>query len=207
MGLAVPAETCGRLVWFLGELLRWNRRINLTAITDPAEGIEKHLVDSLIPLPLLRGDETVLDIGSGGGFPGIPLKIASPGLKIRSIDAVRKKVDFQRHVVRRLALKGFEPVHGRIEEWAEKEGWNGAFGVVISRAFASLVDFGRGSLPFLAPGGRILAMKGPGGGKELAERLADLTQAGLVCTDIRYVTLPVSGAVRTLISLQRIGER
>lgn len=207
MGFLITGEGCERLVWFLQEMGHWNRHINLTAITDPVEGVEKHLIDSLTLLPMLRGDETLLDIGSGGGFPGIPLKIALPELEILSIDAVRKKVDFQVHVARRLALKGFEARHGRAEEMGRRKEWAGGFEVITSRAFATLVDFARVALPFFAPGGRLLAMKGSSGERELTDSLPELTRMGLVSTDIQHVFLPVSGAARTLISLQRIGDR
>ena len=204
MGIAVPEEAYAPLLWFLEELGRWNRRINLTAITDPEEGVEKHLVDSLTLLPLLRGDETVLDVGSGGGFPGLPLKIVYPQLKICSIDAIRKKIEFQQHVVRKLALKGFDPIHGRIEERVKDNEWAGAFEIVTARAFASLVDLVRLALPALAPGGRILAMKGSGGERELKEALPDLSEMGVICTEVRRLILPISGAGRTLFTLERI---
>lgn len=204
MEISVSEEKRERLVWFLQELWHWNRRINLTAITDPAEGVEKHLVDSLTLLTLVQGRETLLDIGSGGGFPGIPLKIVAPELKVRSLDAVRKKIDFQLHVKRRLALKGFEPVHGRAEVWAKREGWVGCFDVVTSRAFASLVAFGHLAFPFLAPGGRILALKGALGEKELQEQESALRAIGLVSVGTRRLVLPVSGAARTIVALTRV---
>ena len=100
----LQAEVC-----FLNELIRWNKTYNLTSITDPDVAIEKHLVDSLTLLPYLGAAETVLDIGSGGGFPGIPLQIARPDLRITSVDAVAKKIAFQRHAARRTRVARATP--------------------------------------------------------------------------------------------------
>lgn len=201
--LEVPAVASEPLLRLLNELLRWNRTHNLTAITDPAEGVEKHLVDSLTLLPLLEGGERLLDLGSGGGFPGLPLKVARPDLRVVSVDAVAKKIAFQRHAVRLLGLCGFEPLHERAEALPRRPGFAGGFDVVVSRAFTALDAFARLALPCLAPEGRIIAMKGAEGEAELAQAQPALAALGLACTDLRRLTLPASGAGRTLIVLRR----
>lgn len=202
LGLHVECGKHTFLLRFLEELLRWNRSINLTAVRDYEEGIEKHLIDSLTPLPLLKGDESLLDLGSGGGLPGVPLKIARPELKVASVETVGKKASFQRHAVRALGLGGFEVVQGRAETLAEGKMASG-FEVVISRAFASLHDFLTLALPCLAVGGRIVAMKGPEGKRELAASEGFLRELGLECRELRDLKLPFSGAERTLIVLTR----
>lgn len=199
----MPADGLDRLLWFLDELLRWNRRVNLTAITDPVAGIEKHLVDSLTLLPLLSGQERLLDLGSGGGFPGIPLKIVLPRLRVLSVDAVQKKIAFQRHAIRQLGLEGFEARQGRAEQLPQMQGCGAAFDVVVSRAFTSLSAFAALALPCLSAGGRIVAMKGPEGERERTAAGSQLEEMGLVCTEVRHLQLPDSGAERTLIVLQR----
>lgn len=204
LSLEVAADTSEKLLRLLAELLRWNRTHNLTAITDPVEGIEKHLVDSLSLLPLLNGDERMLDVGSGGGFPGLPLKIACPGLFVVSVDSVAKKINFQRHAARLLGLRGFEPLHARAESLPERPGYAGSFDVVVSRAFASLPVFAALALPLLQSEGRILAMKGAEGERELAEAKSELAALGLVCTELRQLRLPASGALRSLLVLQRL---
>jgi 16S rRNA (guanine527-N7)-methyltransferase len=204
LDIHLPGDTLGVLLRFLSELRRWNRRFNLTAITAPEEAIEKHLVDSLTLMPLLRGDEAVLDIGSGAGLPGIPLKIAIPGLKVRSVDAVGKKIDFQRHIIRLLKLEGIEARQGRIEALEGMSEFSGGSDVVVSRAFSSLSAFARQALPFLAGGGRIVAMKGPGGEEELELAGPELKRLGLCCLETRRIRLPASGVKRILIVLQRV---
>lgn len=203
LDLDVRPEAQTLLLRFLEELLHWNRSINLTAVRDFEEGIEKHLVDSLTPLPLLTGKERLLDMGSGGGLPGIPLKIARPDLGVVSVETVGKKATFQRHAIRTLGLEGIEVRQVRAEN-LPAEGLSGKFDFVISRAFASLHDFASLALPCLAPGGRLLAMKGPEGEGELTSSTTPLADLGLECTELRRLRLPVSGAARTLIVLTRV---
>ncbi len=203
LALEVEAPARDRLIIFLEELLRWNRRINLTAITDPVEAVEKHLVDSLALLPLLRGDERMLDLGSGGGFPGLPCKLARPGLQITSVDAVQKKITFQRHAARLLGLEGFVALHCRAEELPVRLGDSCRFDVVVSRAFTSLPGFVALALPCLAPAGRIIAMKGAEGEAELEAAATDLQRLGVGCSELRRLVLPCSGARRTLLVFKR----
>lgn len=205
IGVALADEQQRQLLWFLDELLRWNRRVNLTAITARDEALEKHLVDSLTLLPLLGGTRRLLDLGSGGGFPAIPLKIALPELGVVSVDAVQKKIAFQRHAARHLAFDGFEALHLRAESLAEMEGYSASFDAVVSRAFTSLPAFASLALPCLASGGRIVAMKGADGEQELEAALPDLKRLGLACSEVRTLRLPTSQAQRSLIVLSRTG--
>jgi 16S rRNA (guanine527-N7)-methyltransferase len=202
-GIILSAAVCARLLVYLDELLRWNARINLTAITDRDEAVEKHLVDALTLLPLFAGNERLLDLGSGGGLPGIPLKIVQPGIDLLSVDAVAKKILFQRQVARLLQLSGFEAWHGRAEEIPKRRGGGGAFDVVVSRAFTSLEGFARLALPCLRPGGRLIAMKGLEGERELTEATVLLQGLGLTQAETLTLQLPRSRAVRTLIVLKK----
>ena len=195
------------LLRYLDELLHWNRSINLTAVNDPQEALEKHLVDSLTPLPLLTGREKLLDLGSGGGLPGIPLKIVSKGLRVVSVEAVGKKAAFQRHVVRLLELADFEVRQQRAEDPRLRDALAHSFDIIISRAFTSLSGFAGLAVPFLAPGGKIVAMKGPEGERELDSAQNDLAQMSLECLEVRRLTLPVSGARRLLIVLGEVMRR
>lgn len=152
---------------YLKELLKWNQKINLTAIRTEKGIVLRHFLDSLSVYPCLPRASTLLDIGSGAGFPGIPLKMVEPSLEITLIDSVRKKVDFQRHIIRKLGLKGIETIHGRVQERAILEALEGQFDVVMSRAFSDLRSFLALSFPFLKKGGIVLAMKGRVDRKEI----------------------------------------
>lgn len=142
------------------ELLKWARKINITTITDPAEVASKHFLDSMAAVHLTAPGGTLLDIGSGGGFPGIPLKVLLPGLRVTLIDASRKKVHFLKHIIRTLNLGDIEAIHTRAEELAAIPGNAKKFDVITSRALSSLESFIRLALPLLAESGRIIALKG-----------------------------------------------
>ena len=145
---------------YLMELLKWNQKINLTSIRSEKGIVLKHFLDSLSVYPLLPKNSSILDIGSGAGFPGIPLKIIQPTLEISLIDSVRKKVDFQRHVIRGLGLKGIETIHGRVQDKGILQSLEGQFDIILSRAFSDLRTLLILSFPFLKEGGRVVAMKG-----------------------------------------------
>lgn len=202
-GLALDMETTKKLVLFLTELLRWNRQINLTSITDPNEATEKHLIDSLLLLPFLGGAKSLLDMGSGAGLPGIPLQIARPGLAICSVDSVGKKISFQRHIKRKLMLAGLTPLHCRLECLQDRLSPGQRFDVVTARAFAALDLIVPLAVPWLSSGGKILAMKGPEGESELpaAEKLC--LQAGVSIESVHKYRLPFSGAERQVFVLSK----
>lgn len=146
---------------YLSELKVWNRKINLTAIETDEGIVTKHFLDSLTPHRYLRGVARLLDIGAGGGFPGLPLKIADPSLEVALIDSVEKKVHFMRHIIRKLGLKGASAIAGRAEDPVLIGKHRGSFDGVISRAFTELKGFLTLAEPYLAPGGMVVAMKGP----------------------------------------------
>ena len=142
------------------ELIRWNQKINLTAITDPLEVAVKHFLDSLPAVRFMPPNATLLDIGSGGGFPGLPLKILKPSLSITLIDASRKKVTFLKHIIRTLTLDNIEALHLRAEELAADARYVNRFDVIISRAFSALDHCFKLAVPLLAEGGSVIAFKG-----------------------------------------------
>jgi len=149
------------------ELVLWNRAKNLSSITDPFEVAVKHFVDALAAVPHIPQTASVLDIGSGGGFPGMVLKIMRPDSRILLIDAVRKKVNFLKHVIRKLEVPKIEARHVRAEDLAGEV----RFDVVICRAFSALDLFFVKAIPLLEEEGFALAMKGKADEKEI--RAAD----------------------------------
>ena len=158
---------------YLRELLKWNQKINLTTIRTEKGIVLKHFLDSLSLFPYLPNSFFLLDIGSGAGFPGIPLKIIQPRLEITLIDSVRKKVDFQRHAIRLLGLKGIEAIHGRVQDKEILQSMGDRFDTVVSRAFSDLQTLLILSYPFLKKGGILLAMKGEGPHEEIASSLKE----------------------------------
>lgn len=142
------------------ELLKWNAVTNLTAITRPEDIARHHFLDSLAPVRLIAPGSELLDVGSGGGFPGIPLHVVIDGLRTTLIDASRKKVSFLRHVLRAMALPGIEALHIRIEEIARNSAAPRSYDVITSRAVSALSPFIRAAWPLLRPKGRVIALKG-----------------------------------------------
>ena len=175
---------------YLRELIEWNRKINLTAIRDAKGIVTRHFLDSLAVNGFLHGARSLLDIGSGAGFPGIPLKIVRPSLNVVLLDGVGKKVAFMRNVVRSLGLKGIKAVHGRAEDCSVIAQRREAFDVVVSRAFARLSDFLTVADPYTKEGGLIIAVKGPKGGDELEEGTA--APHHLRLEKVEEITVPFS---------------
>ena len=200
--IEITHESLVPLELLVDELLHWTKRRNLTAITDRDEVLEKHLVDSLTLLPFARQASRLLDIGSGAGFPALPLKIVCPALEVVSVDAVGKKIDFQKHVARKLGLPSFTGLHVRIQDLQGEADYRAGFDLVTARALTSLEDLVAMAEPFLAPGGRLVAMKGPEGEQEYSASRSRLYDSGWSLALHRLV-LPRSGAQRCLIELAR----
>ncbi|MDH3998849.1 MAG: 16S rRNA (guanine(527)-N(7))-methyltransferase RsmG, partial [Desulfuromonadales bacterium] len=133
LAVEISAESLSQLERLTDELLRWNQRHNLTAITERVEVLEKHLFDSLTLLPFIGGNDTLLDIGSGAGFPALPLKIVCQQLEVVSVDAVSKKIAFQKHIARSLGLSGFTALHERIEKLTLNPDYCEHFSLVTAR--------------------------------------------------------------------------
>jgi 16S rRNA (guanine527-N7)-methyltransferase len=153
--LALDGDAVARLAQYVALLEKWNRVYNLTAVRDPRQMVLRHILDSLAVHPYLTAG-CLLDVGCGAGLPGIPLAIASPALAVTLLDSNAKKIRFVRQVVAELALDNAEAVQARMQEYQPGR----AFDMVISRAVASLDELYRQSAHLLAPGGRMLFMKG-----------------------------------------------
>ncbi|NEV61434.1 16S rRNA (guanine(527)-N(7))-methyltransferase RsmG [Thiorhodococcus minor] len=155
LGLALTPDRQAALLRYLGMLARWNRAYNLTAVRDPFEMVAKHLLDSLAIQPCLFGD-TVLDIGTGAGLPGIPLAILNPARRFCLLDSNGKKVRFVRQAVLELGLANVEPTQSRMETYRPQ----GKFSTIVSRAVAADAILRAPTAQWLARPGRLLLMKG-----------------------------------------------
>ena len=201
--LQLSDEIIQKELVFLDELLRWNQRINLTSITDRAEAIEKHLIDSLLLLPYVQNSSKIMDLGSGGGLPGIPLAIAISSLQVVSIDSVGKKINFQKHLKRLLHLENLQVVQSRAENLDQIPLAEGGYDLVVARAFTSLETLLNYAAPWLKPGGRVIAMKGPGGNSELSSAETAVKQSGFTNSEVFSYQLPFSHAERQLLILKK----
>ncbi|MES2250153.1 MAG: 16S rRNA (guanine(527)-N(7))-methyltransferase RsmG [Pseudomonadota bacterium] len=192
LGVAL-SDTQGEQLLAYGTLmLKWNKVYNLTAVRDPAGVMTHHLRDSLAAVaPLQRewaGKGRLLDVGSGGGLPGVVIAIMRPDIEVSCLDAVAKKAAFVQQVAAELELPNLRGLHARVESLA------GSYEVISSRAFASLPDFFNGSVHLLAPGGVWLAMKG----KMPTDELAALP-AGVAVFHVEQLTVPGLDAERCIV--------
>ena len=205
-GIEVTTNQMAQLIRFAEFLREWNKKINLTAITDPEEIAIKHFIDSMALLPFLPPEtETLLDIGSGGGFPGLVLAIFRPDLQITSIDAVRKKISFQQHIIRTLSLKRVQAFHTRAESLARtnRSSIADSYNVIVSRALGSLELFVGLGLPLLAPGGTMIAYKGRSIDDEQDEFASCIVKSIPLSIDTRTYCLPKYGDRRSLVFINR----
>lgn len=190
MGLVLPESAQQQLLAFSDLLLKWNKTYNLTALRDPAQVVSHHLLDSLVVLPYVT-EAALLDVGSGGGLPGIPLAIARPALSVRMVDTVQKKTTFLQQAAIQLGLKNVAVDHARVENL------QGQYAQISSRAFAELKLFVDLTRHLLAPDGRWLAMKGVRPDDEIAALPADV-----VVEQIIPLHVPGLDAERHLIILK-----
>ena len=201
-GINLSERTVEAFDLYLWELLKWNEKMNLTAIRSEKGIVLKHFLDSLSVFPLLLKISSLLDIGSGAGFPGIPLKMIQPSLEVTLIDSEQKKVDFQRHIIRTLVLKGIEAIHGRIQDKQILQTLGGRSDAIIARAFSDLDTLLLLSFPFLKKGGILLAMKGEGAGEEL-KRLPLSTRNRYRWIKTATFSLPYSSFKRSILLFEK----
>jgi 16S rRNA (guanine527-N7)-methyltransferase len=159
-GLHVSIQQAELFASHASELLIWNRKMNLTSITDPVEIAVKHFLDSIAAVRIIEPGRSILDIGSGGGFPGIPLKIMLPSNRVCLIDASRKKVAFLNHLIRTMKLQKISAHHVRAENLLQDLEFKNGFDVILCRALTTLKNFVEMAYPLLSKEGFLLAYKG-----------------------------------------------
>lgn len=193
LGVSVGEDVGPRLERLMAELLKWNAKVNLTAITAPEEVLEKHFLDSLAVLPEVTGAASLLDLGAGAGFPGLPLKLVLPTMGVTLVDAVGKKVAFIKAAAASLGLTGVRGLHARAEGKPKVEGIPRAQ-VLIARAFMDLPDWLALAPAYVEEGGRVVAMLGKA--QTDAELKARASERNLRVVSARAYRLPFSGAER-----------
>lgn len=196
LGIELAPAQVGQLLAYLALLAHWNTVHNLTAVRDPAQMVPRHLLDSLAVLPWVQGD-TLCDLGSGAGLPGIPLAIAAPRRRTWLVESTGKKARFLELVARELGLANVQVVAERAESARVPQ----RVDTVTARALAALPEIVRYAGRWLAPGGRLLALKGPG----YAEELAGLP-AGWEVEATPRLTVPGLDADRFLVVVKRAGS-
>ena len=208
LGLDVGAVQERQLRRYLDELLAWNRRVNLTAVTRPEDVERVHFLDSLtvataIPEPLRAGCRLV-DVGTGAGFPGVPLKVVFPEIELTLVESVAKKTAFLHHLVDALDLKGVHILTGRAETLARDPSLRGHFDVAVSRAVGSLRVLAELVLPFCRIGGRAVLSKKGDISQEMAEAAPALEKLGGEVIELRAVPEEVLEGQRALVVVEKV---
>lgn len=208
LGIKLDGDKENKFKLYKELLLEWNKKINITSIVDHEEIDIKHFIDSITPLMtgLIKDNIKMIDIGSGGGFPGLPLKIINENMEVLLLDSLRKRIKFLEHVINNLELRGIIPIHGRAEELSRNKRYREKYDIAISRAVASLNTLCEYCLPFVKIGGSFISMKGPDVEEELKEAKIAIQILGGQIEDVKLTELPLSDISHSLIIIKKIRE-
>lgn len=191
---------------YMNLLLEWNKKINLTAIIEVEEIILKHFIDSLTINKYIGENKTLVDVGTGAGFPGIPLKIYRPDLKVTLVDSLNKRINFLNEVISKLDLKDINTVHNRIEDFGKDKKYRESFDYVTARAVANLTTLSEYLIPISKVNGKCICMKGNDIEEEVNSSKNAINLLGGKINKIDYFELPNSNISRNIIVIDKIKE-
>ena len=203
LGVRFSVEQIEQFYKYMNLLIEWNEKMNLTAITEPKEIILKHFIDSLTILKYIDDNSKLVDVGTGAGFPGVPLSIMNPTLKITLVDSLNKRLIFLKEVVKELNLKNIEIVHARAEEFGQNKNYREKFDIATSRAVANLVTLSEYLVPLVKIGGKIISMKASNAKEEINDAQKAIEVLGGKIEKIEEFDLPESDIGRTIIIIDK----
>lgn len=199
-------QQCEKFYDYMNLLLKWNEKINLTAITDPKEIIIKHFIDSIIIKKHIKENSKLVDIGTGAGFPGIPLKIADDTIKVTLVDSLNKRIKFLADVINKLELKNIDAIHARAEEIGQNKKYREQYDIVTSRAVAKLNILAEYMMPLVKTGGQCICMKGPEVEEEIESSKNAIHILGGEIQKIESFVIPNTDIKRTIIIINKITQ-
>lgn len=203
INLNVSDDNINKLYIYMKILLDWNENINLTAITEQNEIIEKHFIDSLTVLKYVEGNKKIIDVGTGAGFPGIPLAI-NCNSNITLVDSLNKRIKFLEEVKEKLGLTNIKNIHGRAEEVARQKEYREMYDIAVSRAVAPMNVLLEYLLPFVKVGGLCLCMKGPNAIEELEMAKNAINMLGGEFIEKENIKLGDGDIERNLIIIKKV---
>lgn len=203
IGIQLEEEQLKQLYQYMKRLLEWNKKMNLTAITKEEEIILKHFIDSFTIAKYLKKDKKIVDVGTGAGFPGIPLKIIRPDLEILLLDSLNKRILFLEEVIKELKLTKINTIHSRAEEFGRNKRYRESFSYATSRAVANLSTLAEYLLPLIEIGGYGIAMKGSEIEEEVKKSKKAISVLGGKIEKIDSFLLPKSEIKRNIILIKK----
>lgn len=203
LGVRFSVEQIEQFYKYMNLLIEWNEKMNLTAITEPKEIILKHFIDSITILKYIDDNSKLVDVGTGAGFPGVPLSIMNPTLKITLVDSLNKRLIFLQEVVKELNLKNIEIVHARAEEFGQNKNYREKFNIATSRAVANLATLSEYLVPLVKIGGKIISMKASNAKEEINDAQKAIEVLGGKIEKIEEFDLPESDIGRTIIIIDK----
>lgn len=204
LNLTLTEEQIEKFYNYMNLLIEWNKKINLTAIVEPKDIILKHFIDSLTIVKYIKEGETIIDVGTGAGFPGIPLKIAREDLKITLADSLNKRINFLNEVINKLDLKNIETIHIRAEELGKNKKYREKFDIATSRAVANMSTLSEYLIPFIKVKGRCICMKSSDIDTELENAKKAINILGCEIESKDKFNLPNSDLGRSVIILRKV---
>lgn len=204
LNIEFTEEQLEKFYQYMNLLLEWNEKINLTAIVEPKEVILKHFIDSLTINKYLKENSTLADVGTGAGFPGIPLKILRPDIKITLVDSLNKRINFLNEVIEKLNLENIVTVHSRIEDFGKNKNYREKFDYVTARAVANLAVLSEYLIPIAKIGGKCVCMKGSNVEDEITSAKNAISVLGGKLERVNEFKLPDSDISRNVIVLSKV---
>lgn len=207
-GVSINQGQINKMIKFKGLVIDWNKKINLTSIVEDKEFIIKHFLDSISCLSVcnMKIDDKVLDIGTGAGFPGIPLKIMNPQSEFVLLDSLKKRIDFLDMVIKEIKLNNTSCIHGRAEDYAKDTTYRESFNWVISRAVSNIATLSEYCLPFVKIDGYFMCMKGDNYDEDLRTGKKAIETLGGRVEDIIQISLPYSDINHNIIKIKKVNN-
>ncbi|MDR0979191.1 MAG: 16S rRNA (guanine(527)-N(7))-methyltransferase RsmG [Lachnospiraceae bacterium] len=203
LNMVLDEEKIKKFYTYMNILISENEKVNLTAITEPREIVLKHFIDSITICSLIKEEDRIIDVGTGAGFPGIPLKIVDNTINVTLLDSLNKRINFLNLVINKLELKNIGTIHSRAEDAGNNKEYREKYDVAVSRAVAPLPVLLEYMVPLVKQKGKIICMKGPNSKQEIEDAKEAIKVLGAEIEDIKEIKLPFSDIERTIIIINK----